>query len=881
MPSHSFGHGHRRAPPPVEPRAGAVSLADGGARPHQPADGVRRARPAARRGGDRPDGGRAVGRERRGHRLHARGRGRRARHRRRRRAGCRSTGPPTRRGASGEIEGHPAFRGVRCSINFEPDVEWLLRPDVGEGLALLEARGIPFDVVSVRRRHLELVPILSERHPDLVMIIDHLSKPPIGRDESWVAGWQRNLRAAAANPNVLAKVSGLFPARGDLADWTADDVRPFLHDALEAFGAERLMWGSDWPIVDLAGGYAKVWTELNRLFDELDAGGARRPCAAARRHGSTASRRSPDAGRRGHRRLGAAIPWTGLALDSLAQYGYGGPIRLVNPRREELLGRPCLPSVAALPGTPTSASCSRTPPGRGAVRGAGRPRVPARRGRVERLRRDRTDEGRAARARPGEACAGATSRLIGPNCVGFASFHEGLCALTQPLPDGVVPGRGLGLQPERRAHRGRARGAVLQRRARHRPLLLDRQRRRLRARRPRCARRCPGHDAVVCGVAESVRDPAGVGPRPREAARAGKLLVFCARPLGGVARAWRRSHTGAVVGEQQLLAAWLAEHGVVAGGLAEQVGGSRGLFGSLGRAGPRERGTSSPRSRAAARALTATRRSATACGWPADPDTADRPAPSAAAAGGRRISATRSTSERPGRRPSTRPRRRPDRRLPGRALAAALAGRLRALHRGSAPRSSGIAARPGRPGPRRGRQPVRAGADDWAAGSRHSRGVSVTPDLELTDGGARPAATASRRATPRGCVRRGARSGGRLVAEAAAREVLAAAGLPVVRGAEAARRRRRPWSSPASCGHRSWSRSRAPTSAHKDRIGGVRARADVGRGGARRVRARSPRTRAPPALPLRRPTCGSWSPRWRSARSCWRARCATRSPARR
>ena len=183
-----------------------------------------------------------------------------------------------------ELEGHPAFRGVRCSINFEPDVEWLLRPDVGEGLALLEARGIPFDVVSVRRRHLELVPILSERHPDLVMIIDHLSKPPIGRDESWVAGWQRNLRAAAANPNVLAKVSGLFPARGDLADWTADDVRPFLHDALEVFGAERLMWGSDWPIVDLAGGYAKAWTELNRLFDELA------PAERAALRGGTAAR---------------------------------------------------------------------------------------------------------------------------------------------------------------------------------------------------------------------------------------------------------------------------------------------------------------------------------------------------------------------------------------------------------------------------------------------------------------------------------------------------------------------------------------------------------------------------------------------------------------
>ena len=125
--------------------------------------------------------------------------------------------------------------------------------------------------MSVRRRHLELVPILSERHPSLVLIIDHLSKPPIGRDASWVAGWQDNLRAAAANPNVFAKVSGLFPARADLADWTAEDLRPFLDFALEVFGADRLMWGSDWPIVNLAGGYEKAWTELNRLFDDLGA----------------------------------------------------------------------------------------------------------------------------------------------------------------------------------------------------------------------------------------------------------------------------------------------------------------------------------------------------------------------------------------------------------------------------------------------------------------------------------------------------------------------------------------------------------------------------------------------------------------------------------
>jgi L-fuconolactonase len=117
-----------------------------------------------------------------------------------------------------------------------------------------------------------------------VLIIDHLSKPPIGRDETWISGWERNLRAAAANPNVLAKVSGLFPAGRDLADWTAEDVRPFLHVALEAFGADRLMWGSDWPIVELAGGYDKAWRELDGLFAELS------PAERAALRGGTAAR---------------------------------------------------------------------------------------------------------------------------------------------------------------------------------------------------------------------------------------------------------------------------------------------------------------------------------------------------------------------------------------------------------------------------------------------------------------------------------------------------------------------------------------------------------------------------------------------------------------
>ena len=168
-----------------------------------------------------------------------------------------------------ELSRHPRFCGVRVGINMEPDADWLLRDDVRASLALVEARDLPFEVVSVRRRHLELVPELSERHPRLRMVIDHLSKPPIRKDESWIAGWRENLARAAENPNVYAKVSGLTPARGALDDWTAEDVRPFVEYAFEQFGPDRLMFGTDWPVSELAGGYLKVWSELSALFDEL------------------------------------------------------------------------------------------------------------------------------------------------------------------------------------------------------------------------------------------------------------------------------------------------------------------------------------------------------------------------------------------------------------------------------------------------------------------------------------------------------------------------------------------------------------------------------------------------------------------------------------
>jgi L-fuconolactonase len=168
-----------------------------------------------------------------------------------------------------ELKQRPALRGIRTLIHDQPDPDWLLRPDVGEGLALLEQRGVPFDVITVLPWHLSHVPVLSGRYPGLRMVLDHLAHPPLGDSgpgDSGMREWRALITAAARNPRVFAKVSGLYPPG---SSWTADDLKEVAEFAFGLFGPDRLMFGSDWPVAELSGGYAKVRTELSRLFASL------------------------------------------------------------------------------------------------------------------------------------------------------------------------------------------------------------------------------------------------------------------------------------------------------------------------------------------------------------------------------------------------------------------------------------------------------------------------------------------------------------------------------------------------------------------------------------------------------------------------------------
>lgn len=163
----------------------------------------------------------------------------------------------------------PHVVGVRTLLHERSDPEWILGSDAGAGLALLAEAGLTFDYPTSSPAALRHLPELAARHPTLRLVVDHLGKPPVGGGREERAEWHRLIAAAAKHPRVHAKASGLYSASGALDAWTTDEVRPFVEDALELFGPERLMYGGDWPISVLAGGYARTWEAVCELLAPL------------------------------------------------------------------------------------------------------------------------------------------------------------------------------------------------------------------------------------------------------------------------------------------------------------------------------------------------------------------------------------------------------------------------------------------------------------------------------------------------------------------------------------------------------------------------------------------------------------------------------------
>ena len=171
-----------------------------------------------------------------------------------------------------KLQTHPKFRGVRHQIEAEADDAWMVREDVLAGLAELERRAIPYDLL-VHTQHLKHVHVIRERCPRLKLVVDHIAKPRIGARE--FDAWACEIERVARLPNIWCKLSGMITeARWD--SWTPADLRPYVSHVVNKFGFDRVMFGSDWPVCTLAGSYQQVVDALREALGPLSEAEARK-----------------------------------------------------------------------------------------------------------------------------------------------------------------------------------------------------------------------------------------------------------------------------------------------------------------------------------------------------------------------------------------------------------------------------------------------------------------------------------------------------------------------------------------------------------------------------------------------------------------------------
>ncbi len=149
---------------------------------------------------------------------------------------------------------HPRLVGVREVLQGRP-LGSLSDAALNRGIALLARHGLVYDIVIYQNQLREAVELV-DRHPEQTFVLDHLAKPLI-RDQL-LQPWATEIKKLATRPNIHAKVSGLV-TEADHSNWSAEELYPYMNIALEAFGPERLLFGSDWPVCRLAGTYAG-WT---------------------------------------------------------------------------------------------------------------------------------------------------------------------------------------------------------------------------------------------------------------------------------------------------------------------------------------------------------------------------------------------------------------------------------------------------------------------------------------------------------------------------------------------------------------------------------------------------------------------------------------------
>lgn len=163
---------------------------------------------------------------------------------------------------------YPAFKGIRPMIQDIDDVDWLLKPTLTPVFSFLEDNDLSFDAL-VLPKHLDNLQRLILRHPKLRVVIDHAAKPQIaaalGEDiaSSVNRQWAQDIKELAKHENVFCKLSGLLTEAGDNAVYK--DLEPYMTHVFRCFGANKLMWGSDWPVVNLTSDYA-TWFDIASAF---------------------------------------------------------------------------------------------------------------------------------------------------------------------------------------------------------------------------------------------------------------------------------------------------------------------------------------------------------------------------------------------------------------------------------------------------------------------------------------------------------------------------------------------------------------------------------------------------------------------------------------
>ena len=166
-----------------------------------------------------------------------------------------------------ELSRHPKFRGVRHVVQEEPDVNFVLETEFQRGIAALHQFGLTYDIL-VFPKQLPASIELARKFPVQPFVLDHIAKPDI--KAGTISPWREQIRELAKAPNVFCKVSGMV-AEADHVHWKAADFTAYLDVVFAAFGEDRVMFGSDWPVCLLAGDYARVFALVSEYAKQFSA----------------------------------------------------------------------------------------------------------------------------------------------------------------------------------------------------------------------------------------------------------------------------------------------------------------------------------------------------------------------------------------------------------------------------------------------------------------------------------------------------------------------------------------------------------------------------------------------------------------------------------